>query len=147
MSAGGHVLRLSLAFLGASSEGAIDLPEWNWPAIALAAQGLVMLCFLTQLLAFLGTSRVVLPMPLILFGLAAAVVALVYAVLTSAWVLALADAANLFAGLQLLLWRNKLRAKPGPQRRPGLPVVAPHTAEPKSGVMPRPRPESQTPTK
>ena len=109
-----------------------------WFMIGLAAQCAVTICFLAQLIAFLRTGKIVIPPVAIGIGLTATIFTIGYAVYSHQWILLLAEATSFAAGLQVLAWHRRTAGLTSAQRRPGLPVVAPHSADPKSGVFPIP---------
>jgi lipid-A-disaccharide synthase-like uncharacterized protein len=147
MTSGLGQVALAVVSLGANESQVGAMGDSIWFPVGLAAQGIVTICFVSQFIAFLRGGRIVVPPFAVVLGLAATILVGVYALEAGQWVLLLAEATNFAAGLQLLAWRRRAAGPPSTRRRPGLPVVAPHTADPKSGVVAVPRSGSQSPTK
>lgn len=121
--------------IGAVGDSAGD-PRWE--RIVLIVQGVVALCFLLQVVASLSTAKTMLSSTLLILCLAAILAILVLAWLNGQWQLVLAEAATFLAASQLLIRQRGATSRLSGPTRPRLPVVAPHSADPKSGVMAAP---------
>ena len=119
-----------------------DAVSW-WLIAGAAAQLIVTLCFLTQFVSFMRGGRIIIAKSTIALGMVATVVVLCYAVDQAQWILALAQATNFVVGVQLIKWHRRTGGKTAAFRRPSMPVVAPHFAEPKSGIVSPPRPGTE----
>ncbi len=107
----------------------------TWLIIGLASHGVLALCFVGQFITFLRTGKIVIPPSAVGLGLTCTIVGLVYAIATVDTPLIIVDATLLVAGWQVLMWHRRTGGRTASDRRPGLPVVAPHEAEPRSGVF------------
>jgi lipid-A-disaccharide synthase-like uncharacterized protein len=106
----------------------------TWLIIGLSAHGLLALCFLGQFVTFLRGGKIVIPSSTVGLGMVGAIVGLTYAIYTVDAALIIVDATILLAGWQVLIWHRRTGGRTASDRKPGLPVVAPHAAEPRSGV-------------